>query len=111
MKLALAAADRRYGGIRAEDADLVDRMFTSSDAVRPCSTLFEDTSCEQNKVSRAGKQESRATAVAMSDFLKLAENVIDLNRKDDHWDEKNPAAGSKHFATVRQVHDPRSTFG
>ncbi|WP_022722103.1 hypothetical protein [Rhodopseudomonas sp. B29] len=24
----------------------------------------------------------------MADFLKLTENVIDLNRKDDHWDEK-----------------------
>ncbi|KPF96146.1 hypothetical protein IP86_17085 [Rhodopseudomonas sp. AAP120] len=88
MKLALAAADRRYGGTRAEDADLVDRMFTSSDAVRPCSALVEDTSREQNKVSRSEKQESPATAFAMADFLKITENVIDLNRKDDHWDEK-----------------------
>lgn len=88
MKLALAEIDRRYGGRRIEDEGFVDRMLTArSDPPRP--DVSSETSIDL-RLNDPPKAENRpaATSLSMMDFSTFAENVIQQNAKDGHWDEK-----------------------
>jgi integrase len=88
MALALAEADRRYGGVRVEDRGLVDRMILArNDPPTPAPSpvaLVGDRGGDPPEVHAL----SIPQFVALWDFSKFAERVIAQNAKDGHWDEK-----------------------
>ncbi|MEH2506376.1 DNA-binding transcriptional ArsR family regulator [Bradyrhizobium sp. AZCC 1578] len=88
MKLALAEIDRRYGGQRVEDGDVVDRILLSrSDPRLPVSPVVVDGE-DHRRDSPAVEPAPGPQAIPMADFLKFAEDVIKLNAKNGHWDQK-----------------------
>jgi integrase len=96
MKLALAEIDRRYGGQRVEDGDVVDRILLSrSDPRLQVSSVQVDrvSSVEVGREDRrpdppGAKPAPAPQIVPMTDFTKFAEEVIKLNAKNGHWDQK-----------------------
>ncbi|MDB5627521.1 MAG: hypothetical protein JWR73_3323 [Tardiphaga sp.] len=89
MALALAAIDRRYGGVRVEDQGLVDRIMSAPNdppkAPWPAEALVVD------RIPDAPFEDRTSTVphfVAFSDFARFAEKVIAQNAKDSHWDKK-----------------------
>lgn len=88
MKLALAEIDRRYGGQRVEDGDLVDRILLMRGDPRP-QTAPVVLDCEDRRPDPpATEPASLPRAVPVADFAKFAEDVIKLNAKNGHWDQK-----------------------
>ena len=85
MKLALAEIDRRFGGQRVEDDDVVDRILLSrSDPQLQVSSATvdrEDRRRDPPVVEPAPVPE----AVPIAEFSKFAEDVIKLNTKNDRW--------------------------
>lgn len=88
MKLALAEIDRRYGGRRIEDQGFVDRMLTAmTDPPRPVVSSEASVDLQRSDPPKAVDRPA-ATSLSMADFSTFAENVIQQNAKDGHWDEK-----------------------
>lgn len=88
MKLALAEIDRRYGGSRTEDEDFVDRMLRSTSD--PQQQVLPSEVGAEARASDPPKPDSRpATQLfGMADFSKFADDVIQQNARDGHWDDK-----------------------
>ena len=86
MKLALAEIDRRYGGRRTEDVGFVDRMLMGMNDP-PQQVVTPEPGLRSNDPPKAVDRPP-ATSLLMTDFSKFAENVIQQNAKDGHWDEK-----------------------
>lgn len=89
MKLALAEIDRRYGGRRVEDDGFVDRMLIAmNDPPQQVVSPEAGIDLRRNDPPKAVDRPA-ATSLSMTDyFSKFAENVIQQNAKDGHWDEK-----------------------
>jgi integrase len=93
MKLALAEIDRRYGGSRVEDEQFVDRMLHSKGD--PQQQVLPPEAGSHVRRSDPPKVESQpaAQAVAMTKFANFADDVIQHNAKDGHWDDKTQRQG------------------
>lgn len=79
MKLALGAAERRYGGLRPEDDELVDRL------------LRWQVPTVQQAVSVRPEQpaaEAPSRSIHVRELLNFAEGIIAAKSKDELWDEK-----------------------
>ena len=88
MKLALAEIDRRYGGERVEDGDVVDRILrTRSDPRLQVSSVQVDRE-DRRPDPPAAEPVPTLQIVPMAEFSKYAEDVIKLNAKNGHWDPK-----------------------
>ncbi|MFK4509308.1 hypothetical protein LPJ38_16190 [Bradyrhizobium daqingense] len=88
MKLALAEIDRRYGGRRTEDVGFVDRMLMGmNDPPQQVVTPEPGIGLRSNDPPKAVDRPA-AMSLLMTDFSTFAENVIQQNAKDGHWDEK-----------------------
>jgi integrase len=79
MKLALAAVERRYGGLRPEDQDFVDRLL-QSDVAR-----IQQAPAIRNEAKPA---EAPSSPIHVGELLQFAERIIAAKTKDDLWDEK-----------------------
>jgi integrase len=88
MKLALAEIDRRYGGQRVEDGDAVDRILLSRGDPRLQVSSVEVDREDRRPDPPAAEPAPLPKAVPVSDFTKFAEDVIKLNAKNGHWDQK-----------------------
>ena len=105
MKLALAEIDRRFGGQRVEDDDVVDRILLArSDPRLQVSSIAVDRE-DRRRDPPAAEPAPVPQAVPMADFSKFAEDVIKLNAKNRQLGPKDPAAGEERLEPVRQVHD------
>lgn len=88
MKLALAEIDRRYGGRRIEDVGFVDRMLMAvNDPPQQVVSPEAGIDLRRNDPPKAVDRPA-AASLSMTDFSTFAENVIQQNAKDGHWDEK-----------------------
>lgn len=88
MKLALAEIDRRYGASRVEDEGFVDRtVLAESDPPRRVLSSEAGGHLLQNDPPKA---ESRPAgpSLPIAEFSKFAEEVIQLNAKDEIWEGK-----------------------
>jgi integrase len=88
MKLALAEIDRRYGGQRVEDGDVVDRILLSRSDPRLRVSSVEVGHEDRRRDPPAAEPAPVPQDVPMTDFSKFAEEVIKLNAKNGHWDKK-----------------------
>ncbi|WOH48237.1 tyrosine-type recombinase/integrase [Bradyrhizobium sp. sBnM-33] len=88
MKLALAEIDRRYGGQRVEDGDVVDRLLLSRSDPRLQVSSVEADREDRRRDPPEAEPAPVPQAVPMADFSKFAEDVIKLNDKNCHWDQK-----------------------
>ncbi len=79
MKLALAAVERRYGGSRLEDQDMVDRLLQSH---APAVQEADPIRSEQPSAEVASR------SIHVRELLNFAEGVIAAKSKDELWDEK-----------------------
>jgi hypothetical protein len=88
MMLALTEIDRRYGGRRVEDEDFVDRMLLSNND--PRERVLPSTADSGPRHRDPPKTESDLVEqpIAMADFVQFAEDVIQQNARDEHWDDK-----------------------
>ncbi|MDI4235551.1 hypothetical protein OZ411_22340 [Bradyrhizobium sp. Arg237L] len=87
MKLALAETDRRYGGRRVEDEAFVDRMLLWKDPREQVSLSAVDSDlCHRGPPNT--ESDPVVPSIAMADFVSLAEDVIQQNARDGHWDDK-----------------------
>src|SRR6185369_9358634 len=79
--------DRRYGGQRVEDGDVVDRILLTRSDPRP-----QTTPVAVDRVDRRPDPPAEPAplpgAVPIADFAKFAEAVIKLNAKSGQWDPK-----------------------
>jgi hypothetical protein len=78
MKLALGAVNRRYGGIRLEDEDFVDRLLKSQPLIHERSPI----------ASGAQLAETPLRSIHVRELLNFAEGIIASKKKDELWDEK-----------------------
>jgi integrase len=94
MKLALAEIDRRFGGKRVEDGDVVDRMLLSrSDPRLQVSSVAVDRE-DRRRDPPTAETAPVPQAVPMAEFSKFAEAFIKLNGKNDRWDQKTQRQAS-----------------
>ena len=78
---------RRHGGQRVEDGDVVDRLLLSrSDPRLQVSSVEVDH--EDHRRDPPSAEAPPPQSVPMTDFAKFAEDVIKLNAKNGHWDQK-----------------------
>jgi len=88
MKLALGEIDRRYGGQRVEDGDVVDRILLSRSDPRPQVSSVDVDREDCRPDPPAAEPAPLSKVVPIADFTKFAENVIKVNAKNGHWDQK-----------------------
>lgn len=79
MKLALAATERHYGGLRPEDDELVDRLLRLQ-----APTMQEPVSVPRGQPPT--KTPSRS--IHVNELANFAEGIIAAKSKDELWDEK-----------------------
>ncbi len=79
MKLALGTVERRYGGLRAEDQDFVDRLLQSP--------LLEVQEARPIR-NEPPPTEAASQSIHVNELLNFAEGIIAGKAKDDLWDEK-----------------------
>jgi hypothetical protein len=79
MKLALAAAERRYGGLRPEDDEFVDRLLR-----------WQAPTVQQTVSVRREQRltEAPSRSIHVRELLNFAEGIIATKSKDELWDEK-----------------------
>ncbi|WP_454620457.1 DUF6538 domain-containing protein [Bradyrhizobium cenepequi] len=87
MKLALAETDRRYGGRRVEDEDFVDRMLSCRDAQEQGLPSAVDNDLRHSHPPKT-ESDPVVPSIAMADFVRLSDDVIQQNARDGHWDDK-----------------------
>jgi hypothetical protein len=88
MKLALAGIDRRYGANRVEDRDVVDRILLSRSDPRLQVPVAEVGREDRRRNPPAAEPATVPQVVPMTDFSKFAEDLIKMNAKNGHWDQK-----------------------
>ena len=88
MKLALAEIDRRFGGQRVEDGDVVDRILRSRSDPRLQVSSVEVGREDRRRDPPVAELPPVPEVVSMTDFSKYAEDVIKLNTKNVRWDQK-----------------------
>jgi integrase len=94
MKLALAEIDRRFGGQRVEDVDVVDRILLArSDPRLEVSSLDVDRE-DRRRDPPAAEAAPKPQVVPMAVFSKFAEEIIKLNDKNGRWDQKTQRQAS-----------------
>ena len=88
MKLALAEIDRRFGGQRVEDDDVVDRILLARSDPRLQASSVQVDGEDRRPDPPAAELTPTRQVVPMAEFSKFAENVITLNAKNGQWDQK-----------------------
>jgi hypothetical protein len=88
MKLALAAIDRRYGGQRVEDGNVVDRILFSRSDPRPQFALIAAAPVEGSVEPPTTAAAPATQFIPMAEFAQFADRVVQQNAADHHWDEK-----------------------